>query len=86
MTVNGWSNHETWAANLWLNNDEATYKKLNDEIRRVITEDTTEEEVAKFFRHFASDNLSSHAIMDIGAWEMVNWKEIGYHWIDEVEL
>ena len=24
-TCNGWSNWETWNANLWLNNDELTY-------------------------------------------------------------
>ncbi len=25
---NGWSNYETWVANLWLNNDEQSYRVL----------------------------------------------------------
>jgi len=27
-TYSGWSNHETWLASLWLNNDEYSYKTL----------------------------------------------------------
>ena len=30
QTVNGWSNRETWLANLWLNNDEYSYQILMD--------------------------------------------------------
>ncbi len=29
-TYNGWSNYETWVANMWLNNDESSYRFLQD--------------------------------------------------------
>lgn len=27
-TYNGWTNHDTWNCNLWLTNDEITYRPL----------------------------------------------------------
>lgn len=29
-TYNGWTNHETWCVNLWLTNDEGTYRHCQD--------------------------------------------------------
>lgn len=29
-TYNGWKNYETWAVNLWLSNDEASYQMVED--------------------------------------------------------
>ena len=36
---NGWKNWATWNANLWLNNDEVTYKYCREIAHRSITED-----------------------------------------------
>lgn len=30
QTYNGWSNYETWLANLWLTNDESSYALLRE--------------------------------------------------------
>ena len=30
LTYEGWVNRETWCANLWLSNDEGTYRLVND--------------------------------------------------------
>jgi hypothetical protein len=35
---NGWTNYETWCVNLWLMNDEETYRHWSEETRRHVTE------------------------------------------------
>src|SRR5439155_26953515 len=32
-TYNGWSNYETWCVNLWLSNDEGTYRHCRSRAR-----------------------------------------------------
>ena len=34
----GWSNHETWAANLWLANDQSLYEVVREEALRAVDE------------------------------------------------
>lgn len=86
MSYNGWKNHGTWAANLWLNNDEMTYKALNNLVRGEISEDSTEDEIISLFSNFAKNNLPENALEEIGDFSEVDWLEIGQMWIDDLEL
>jgi hypothetical protein len=42
---NGWSNYETWCVNLWLTNDEGTYRFWKEEARRAIKDSEDSREV-----------------------------------------
>lgn len=35
---NGWTNYETWCVNLWLTNEESTYRQWSEEARRHLAE------------------------------------------------
>lgn len=37
-TYNGWSNYETWVVNLWLSNEEGSYRYWTDRTRELIAE------------------------------------------------
>ena len=40
---NGWSNYETWVANLWLTNDECYYEELQAIIKNFDSDEQAEE-------------------------------------------
>lgn len=84
-TYNGWTNRETWSANLLFSNDEGSYKYINGQIRLLITEDSTEKEIIDLFRSFG-EMLTDKAKQEVGDLDKVNWLELGQDWIDEVEL
>lgn len=43
-TYNGWSNYETWVVNLWLSNEEGSYRYWMDRTREVIAECTDDDD------------------------------------------
>lgn len=44
---NGWTNYETWAVSLWIDNDQATYHYWREETARHAREADSDEMVAK---------------------------------------
>lgn len=79
-TYNGWSNYETWLANLWLTNDEGNYRLLMEAVNDSFMQDW---EKGVWLRDILSyqlydeidtssvwQDLLSHAIGQI------NWTEI----------
>jgi hypothetical protein len=84
-TYNGWTNRETWSANLLFSNDEGVYRFINGQVRLNISEDSTETEIADLFRSFG-EMFTDRAKEEIGDFDKVNWLEIGQDWVDEIEL
>jgi len=63
-SYNGWENWDTWNTNLWLNNDEGTYK----EARRIAGCGRTQQ-----LRELAVHSIPSNEGIDFN---VVNWEEI----------
>ena len=98
---NGWSNYETWAVALWLDNDAGTYEYV-----RELTHDTydnaraeryfTREERARLDLEDAlkeyieennplANNASMYSDLLSAAISSVNWREIAGNYIDELD-
>lgn len=84
-TYNGWTNRETWSANLMFSNDDGSYRYINNQVQLSISEDSTEAEIVDLFRSFG-EMLTDNAKAEVGDLDKVNWLEIGQDWIDEMEL
>lgn len=82
-TYNGWTNRETWSANLLFSNDEGSYRYINGQVRLLLSEDSTEKEIVDLFRSFG-EMFTDRAKAEIGDLNKVDWLEIGKTWIDEL--
>ena len=82
---NGWTNHETWAVDLWLSNDEGLY----NEVYEIVKNSKDELEAEKSIKDYVEDlrDISRDAgeelknmFKDIGSLWRVNWQEIAEAW------
>jgi hypothetical protein len=81
-TYNGWTNRETWSANLLFSNDEGAYRFLNTQVQLLLSKDSTDKEIVDLFRSFG-EMLTDRAKEEVGDLDKVDWLEIGKIWIDE---
>ena len=81
-TYNGWTNRETWSANLLFSNDEGAYRFLNTQVQLLLSKDSTDKEIVDLFRSFG-EMLTDRAKAEVGDLDKVDWLEIGKTWIDE---
>lgn len=95
---NGWTNYETWVVNLWMDNDENSYKFWLSEGKRCL--DKTEPNDSFTLRESAryelqlsmrdyfevnnplEENSSVYTDLLRAALSEVNWNEIAASWID----
>ena len=94
-TYNGWSNYETWAVNLWISNEEGSYRYWTDRTRELIAEcadgDADRSALSRLARELEEAvheecaipkaNLASD-LMNAALGE-VDWCEIARSWIDD---
>ena len=98
-TYNGWRNYETWAVKLWMDNDESSYRRWNDEARtayeRVEARDTfTREESAALVlmsilksEHEADmpDVEGVYGDLLLAAMSEIDWYAIAQHMIADID-
>jgi hypothetical protein len=91
VEYNGWTNRETWAAALWINNDQGMYETF-------VEAGKTEEsvfELSQAIEGYITDELSFEAVsenrilfdmlQDIGSLYRVDWYEIADTFFQEVK-
>lgn len=82
---NGWTNYETWLANLWLTNDEPSYKVVS----LTAQEYDDAYDLGKWIERYASayfgvDDLHGFAAdMMNASWQEIDWTEIADSFMEE---
>jgi hypothetical protein len=93
----GWKNRETWAVNLWSENDQVTYSQRNAYLLSVYREYTHEpmhkliNVLADAYQEFIEELLDgavddNYKIMrnDIGSLYRVDYNELARYWVESV--
>ena len=99
---NGWSNRETWATALHINNDQYLYETAQDYTRQEIEGHEQGEEINPYYlgetlRSWISDDLLTleniagneglfSMLTDIGSLYRVNWREIADSFLSEMAV
>jgi hypothetical protein len=76
---NGWKNWETWQINLWLDNEEPSYR---EKVRFVKRGNLSDEQVESWVREQFPNGTPD---MDPGDMAKVDWEEIGNHFREEAK-
>lgn len=96
----GWSNRETWATALWIDNDQSLYEIARDYAEQEIEGHDKEEEINAYYLGetlknwieedlLTLENIAGNRdlwlmLTDIGSLYRVNWREIAQGYLDEL--
>ena len=97
---NGWSNRETWATNLWIDNERGLYDLVQQLAMEEISGHDEGEEINSYFLGQKIESLFDemfsdiaemnqaglNMLKDIGSLYRVNWDEIATAILDELKL
>jgi|ERR1700693_170794 len=91
---NGYSNYETWAVNLWIDNDEGLQTQLIDDAERLLYDLEDKETViynlSGRIKEFHEENITGLETFGVyrdllnSALSMVNWREIAENIVNGV--
>lgn len=88
-TYNGWTNYETWCANLWIDNEDGYWREHTQDILREEDNDRDDatDELARamesYYDEFAPDVEGMYADLLGASMSRINWYEIAKHYVDD---
>jgi hypothetical protein len=99
---NGWTNRETWATKLWIDNDQYLYETAQDYTRQEIEGHDQGETINPYYlgetlKHWIEEDLLTleniagnqelfNMLTDIGSLYRVNWREIADSFLSEMAV
>lgn len=92
MEYNGWTNRETWATNLWIDNEFGLYQRVQEIAKDSKTLSELTDNIREMFEElfdFESIVANRELLMmmnDIGSLYRVNWAEIARNIWEESQL
>lgn len=90
MSYNGWTNYETWCANLWVDQDSGYWHEHAQDIavQKDHDKDEATYEMARvmesYYDEMSPDTDGMYADLLSASMSRINWYEIAGHYVDEV--
>ncbi len=99
-TYNGWTNRETWAVGLWINNEQGMQERVHEQLREALTmqaDGLTASKAGEIVREYLDDLFDVEnydgslpgglvdMLTDIGSLYRVDWHEIGASFLRDVQ-
>lgn len=93
---NGWTNYETWLANLWMDNEEGTQAYWRERAENAGNESTDRDEAIELLAAELENDMDERAEELTGnagvfadllnaALKKIDWQDIARHWIDDTD-
>jgi hypothetical protein len=89
VSYNGWTNYETWAIKMWIDNEEPSYRHWLERAEAAVEDETEAYEFAQEIKEYheeALPELEGFAADLLGAaMSEVNWQEIAESLLGDIQ-
>lgn len=93
---NGWTNYETWLANLWMDNDQGSQEYWRERAENACDEATDRDEAIELLASELESDMDDRIEECVGAQgvlaeflrtsaDEVDWQDIARHWVDDTD-